>query len=135
MVKKISSRSYDSIRYKDFIKVASNFAHAAELAYEFEYYNAAGVLYIHSSIAYSDAITIKLSGKKCKVDNHYEVIQLLDQVIPQPRIDTRAINNFKSLIDHKNSISYSGDIYHKNDLEKIRKYFKRFKEWAESILD
>jgi hypothetical protein len=135
MVKKISSRAYDSIRYKDFLKVASNFAEGAELAYEFEYYNAAGVLYIHSSIAYSDAITIKLSGRKCKGENHYEVIQLLEQVIPQIRIDKRAINNFKSLIDHKNLISYSGDIYHKNDMEKIRKYFKRFREWAESILE
>ncbi|HMN50395.1 MAG TPA: hypothetical protein PKD67_14725 [Ignavibacteriaceae bacterium] len=46
MVKKISSGAYDSIRYKDFIKVASNFAEGAELAYEFEYYNAAGVLCI-----------------------------------------------------------------------------------------
>lgn len=35
MVKKISSGSSDSIKHKDFIKVASNFADAAELAYEF----------------------------------------------------------------------------------------------------
>lgn len=135
MVKKLSTRAYDSVRYRDFIRVASNFAEAADLAYEFDYYNAAGVLYIHSSIAYADAITIKLSGKKCKGENHYEVIHLLEEVIPQIRMDRKAINNFKSLIDHKNLISYSGDIYNKSDLGKIRKNFKKFKEWTEALVD
>lgn len=135
MVKRLSTRIYDAIRYKDFVNVALNFAEAAEVAYEFEYYNAAGVLYIHSSIALADAITIKLSGKKCKGENHYEVIHLLEEVIPQKNIDKKAINNFKSLIDHKNLISYSGSVYNKNDLIKIRKSFSRFKEWAERVLN
>lgn len=135
MVKKLSTKIYDSVRYKDFVKVAINFAEAAELAYEFEYYNAAGVLFIHSSIAYADAITIKLSGKKCNGENHYEVIHLLEQVIPQTRIDKKAINNFKSLIDHKNLISYSGDVYNKSDLIRMMKGFARFKEWAEVLVE
>ncbi|HMN18727.1 MAG TPA: hypothetical protein PKD03_14030 [Ignavibacteriaceae bacterium] len=135
MVKKVSSKTYDSTKYKSFIIVALNFSEAADLAFEFEYFNAAGVLYIHSAIAYSDAITIKLSGRKCSGNNHYEVIQLLESVVPKIRIDTKAFNNLKSLIDQKNLISYTGDIYHKKDLEKIIKAFKRFSEWAKSILE
>jgi len=134
MVKMVPAKTYDSIKYKSFIKVANNFANAADLAYEFEYYNASGVLYIHAAIAYSDAITIKLSGKKSSGDNHYEVIQLLESVVPITRIDNKAFNNLKSLIDHKNLISYTGDIYQQKDLVKIRKSFNRFKEWAESII-
>lgn len=87
MVKKVPAKTYDSGKYKDFSKVASNFAEAADLALEFGYYNAAGVLYIHSAIAYSDAITIKLSGKKSSGQKHYEVIQLLESVVPRIRID------------------------------------------------
>lgn len=134
MVKKVPSKNYDSAGYKTFIKVAVNFSEAADLAFEFDYYNAAGVLYIHSAIAYSDAITIKLSGKKCSGDNHYEIIQLLESAVPKLRVDKKAFNNLKSLIDHKNLISYTGDIYQKKDLEKISKAFKRFREWAESLL-
>ena len=82
MVKKVPAKTYDSTKYKNFLKVANNFGNAADLAYEFNYYNASGVLYIHAAIAYSDAITIKLSGKKSSGDNHYEVIQLLENVVP-----------------------------------------------------
>ena len=127
MVRKVSSKALDSMKYKNFIKVAENFVEAAKLAYEFDYYNASGVLYIHSAIAYADAITIKLSGKKCSGDNHYAVINLLDEVLPINSKDKKAFNNFKLLIDHKNLISYTGDIYHKKDLEKISKHFGRFK--------
>lgn len=134
MVKNIPAKTYDSAKHKNFLNVANNFANAADLAYEFDYYNAAGVLYIHAAIAYSDAITIKLSGKKSSGDNHYEVIQLLENVVPVTRIDNKAFNNLKSLIDHKNLISYTGDIYQQKDLVKIRKSFNRFKEWAESII-
>lgn len=54
MVKKVSAKSYDSVKHKSFLKAAENFAGAADLAYDFDYYNAAGVLYIHAAIAYSD---------------------------------------------------------------------------------
>ncbi|MBK6912303.1 MAG: hypothetical protein IPH11_00950 [Ignavibacteriales bacterium] len=134
MVKRVSSKVYDSVKYKNFIKVADNFKEAADLAFEFEYFNAAGVLYIHSAIAYSDAITIKLSGKKSSGENHYQVIQLLEDIIPKVRVDNKAFNNLKTLIDHKNLISYTGDVYQKKDLEKIRKSFHRYREWVVFLL-
>ena len=86
MVKKVPVKTYESIKFKSFTKVAENFSDTADLAYEFDYYNASGVLYIHASIAYSDAITIKLSGKKSNGENHYEVIQLLENVVPKQEL-------------------------------------------------
>ena len=134
MVKKVSAKTYEASRYKNFIKVAVNFAEAADLAFEFDYYNASGVLYIHSAIAFSDAITIKLSGKKSSGDNHFEVIHLLESVVPKIRIDVKAFNSLKTLIDNKNIISYTGDVYQRKDLDKMRRNFTRFREWAESVL-
>ena len=133
MVKKTISKTYDSVKYKNFISVAKNFEEAADLAFEFDYYNAAGVLYIHSAIAYADTITIKLSSLKSSGENHYEVINLIETVVPINLIQKKAINNFKSLIDHKNLISYTGDIYHKKDLDKIRRHFNNFKDCAMQI--
>lgn len=135
MVKKAFAKTVDSTRHTNFITVAESFYEAARMAYELEYYNASGVLYIHSAIAYADAITIKLSGKKCSGENHYAVINLLDEVLPQSTIDKKAFTNFKQLIDHKNLVSYTGDIYHKKDLDKISKHFERFKIWSETVLN
>lgn len=134
MVKKVPAKTYDSVRYKGFLSVAGNFEEAALLAFEFEYYNASGVLFIHSAIALADAITIKLAGRKSSGENHYEVINLMESVVPANRINKKALTNFKSLIDHKNLISYTGDIYHKRDVEKIKRYFHNFKVWALSLM-
>lgn len=134
MVKKTRAKTFDSVRYKNFLSVASNFEEAAALAFEFEYLNAAGVLYIHSAIALADAITIKLASQKSSGDNHYEVINLIEKVVPVNWINKKAVTNFKSLIDHKNLISYTGDIYHKKDIDKIKRYFTNFKVWAVSLL-
>ncbi len=108
MVKKISSKKYDNKKYLDFLKVAENFKGASDLAIDFEYFNAAGVLIIHSSIAYADAITIKLSSQKISGDSHYDIIALLKNVIPPNQMNNSALEHFKKLIDHKNIVSYSG---------------------------
>jgi hypothetical protein len=135
MVKKAISKSYHSVNYTKFINVAENFQNAAELALEFDYFNAAGVLFIHSAIAYADAITTKFASKKSSGDNHYMVINLIEEILPPIKIDKKSFNNFKLLIDHKNSVSYSGDIYNKKDVEKIKNCFLKFSFWAKNIIN
>lgn len=134
MVKKEHSRKIDNAKYLDFLKVAQNFEEGARLASEFEYFNAAGVLIIHAAIALADSVTIKLASKKSVGENHYEVISLLNEVTPASELKTNSINHFKALIDHKNFVSYSGDIYFKKDVDKLWKHFDRFKSWTEIIL-
>ena len=92
MVKKITTKRINSHRYKDFYKTATNFNEGAKVANEFEYFNAAGVLIIHAAIALADAITIKLVSEKCSGENHYEVINLLEEIIPKNK--QRMINYY-----------------------------------------
>lgn len=99
-------------------------------AYAFEYYNAAGVLVIHAAIALADSVTIKLAGKKCSGDSYYDIIELLRQVTPSSVNKNKALDQFKKLIDHKNQVSYHGDIYYKKDVDKLLKYFERFRSWV-----
>jgi hypothetical protein len=127
-------KKIDVNKYLDFIKVSDDFSNGSESAYTFEYYNAAGVLVIHAAIALADAVTIKLSGKKCSGESHYDIIDLLRLVIPPSQNKNKSLDQFKKLIDHKNKVSYYGDIYFKKDVDKLLNYFKRFKSWAGMLL-
>jgi hypothetical protein len=88
MTKKVSRKDVSSSEYKNFLTVSENFFKGAELAFEFEHYNSAGVLLVHAAIALADAVTIRFSSSKCSGDNHYEIIQLLKETAPQikPRL-------------------------------------------------
>jgi len=132
MVRKVPRKKIDINKFSNFIKVSENFYEGAKNANKFEYYNAAGVLVIHAAIALADSVTIKYSGEKCSGDNHYEIIGLLNEKTPESRLKTNALNQFKKLIDHKNIVSYSGDIYTKQDIAKLFKYFERFSNWQQN---
>jgi len=121
-------------KYLDFIKVAKDFAQGCESAYAFGYFNASGVLIIHAAIALADAVTVKLAGKKCSGESHYAVIDLLKTVTPNSSSKSKSLDQFKKLIDHKNKISYYGDIYQKKDVDKLLKHFERFKLWTDTLL-
>ncbi|MBK6915009.1 MAG: hypothetical protein IPH11_15610 [Ignavibacteriales bacterium] len=134
MVKKVSRKRIDYSKFEDFLSVSKNFIAGAELAVKSEYYNAAGLLIIHAAIAIADAITIRFSSTKCSGENHYEVIKLLKETAPRTRDTQNALNHFEKLIDHKNAVSYQGDIYVKQDIEQLLKHFDRFSNWAYSLL-
>jgi len=127
-------KKIEASRCNDFYIVAENFYQGAKVASDYAYYNAAGVLIVHSAIAYSDAICIKNKGVKIQGENHYEVISLLDDIITHSEEKKKALNHLKNIIDHKNSVSYSGEVYHKKDIESLWKQLDRFKFWAEQLL-
>lgn len=131
---KTGFRKVDVGKHHDFEKISKDFASGCESAYAFEYFNAAGVLIIHAAIALADSVTIKLAGKKCSGESHYEIIELLRLVTPPSANKNKALDQFKKLIDHKNQVSYQGNIYFRKDVDKLLKYFGRFKSWADSLL-
>lgn len=135
MTKRTTFKSYESSVYANFKIVADNFFEAAKLAYKYEYYNAAGVLIIHSAIALADALTIKLSSKKSRGDNHYEVISFVKDIVPYDNKKNKALDHLKQLIDHKNAVSYSGDIYSRKDIDILLKHYERFGSWVINVLD
>lgn len=134
MAHKTSRIKIEKSRSVGFQAVADNFWDASRLAYEFDYFNAAGVLIVHSVIALADALTIRLGGVKCRGENHYEIVSLLKDLVPDSTQKNRALNHFTSIIDHKNTVSYSGEIYTQKDVEKIIRHGERFSDWARAIL-
>ena len=135
MVHKSNRISMNKSLASNFIQVSNNFNEGANVAFEYEYYNAAGVLIVHAAIALADALTIKLGGVKCKGENHNEILGLLKDLSPAGTQRNVALNQLEAIISHKNAVSYSGSIYDKKDIEKLLKHFQRFSNWALSILN
>ncbi len=92
------------------------------------------MLIVHSAIAYSDSISIKNGGVKIQGDNHYEIISLLDDLISHLADKKKALNQLKIIMDHKNKVSYSGDVYDKKDIAALWKHFERYKIWVDELL-
>ncbi len=120
--------------YHDYFKVAESFYSGANLAKEFEYWNAAGVLIIHAAIAYTDAITIKIGGVKSQGEDHMAVIDLIRQVVILGEDGLRAVNHLSRMIEQKNIVSYSGEIYTRPNIEQLWKHLERYKTWTNTIL-
>ncbi len=118
----------------DYASVADNFAKGAELAKEFGYWNAAGVLIVHAAIAYTDAITIKVAGVKSRGEDHAQAARLIQEVVALDETGQKALNKLRRLIEEKNLVSYSGEIYQKNDIERMWKLLERYRNWAIEIL-
>ncbi|MBX2993050.1 MAG: HEPN domain-containing protein [Bacteroidetes bacterium] len=125
----------DRARSLDYRKVAQNFFDGAALAREFEYWNAAGVLIMHAAIAWSDAIAIKIGGVKSRGADHHDTIALLDELIVVDENSKKAMQHLRRIIDHKNAVSYSGEIYERGDIEQLWKLITRFREWSLEVLE
>ena len=116
-------------------RVAENFYDGAKVATEYEYWNAAGVLIVHAAIAYGDTITIKYSGVKSKGEDHQVLVNLIDSVIAKSLVKKSALQQLTRIIDHKNAVSYGGNIYEKTDIDQLWKHLERFKSWAEELIN
>ena len=136
MTPRMSRRtSVHRTKYHDYVKVADNFYLGAELAKEFEYWNAAGVFIIHAAIAYTDAITIKVGGVKSQGEDHMAAVDLLREVVALDEAGQKASHHLARMIEQKNVVSYSGEVYARTNIEQLWKQLERYKAWAVSILD
>jgi hypothetical protein len=134
MVKSSIKKTVDQSKYNNYKAVAVNFADGAEIAREYEYWNAAGVLIIHAAIAYSDALTIKYGGVKGQGEDHSAVVTLLKGVIAKSSENKASLLHLEKIIAHKNAVSYNGEIYNSKDINMLWKHFERFRDWAEKLL-
>ncbi len=114
--------------------MADNFYQGAEVAAEYEYWNAAGVLIVHAAIAYGDAVTIKYGGVKSRGDDHQELVNLLDKIVAHSAQKKNGLNQLSKIIAHKNAVSYMGDLYERKDITQLKKHIERFKSWVKTLL-
>ncbi|MDF1612087.1 MAG: hypothetical protein AB1695_10805 [Stygiobacter sp.] len=135
MVRAIKKTIVDKSKFIVYKKIAESFYQSSLSEIKFERWNSAGVLIIHSAIAFADSITIKKAGIKSRSENHIDVVRLIDAIIPDSDSKKNSLNQLERLIAHKTSVSYSGEPYDKKDIEKLFKHLENFKTWAIKIIN
>lgn len=59
---------------------------------------------------------------------------LLKEVVALDDRGQKALNHFGRMIQQKNIVSYSGEVYTREDIDKLWKQLDRYKEWALTVL-
>ena len=60
--------------------------------------------------------------------------RLMEEVVALDENGRKALNKLRRLIEEKNLVSYSGEIYHKKDIERMWKLLERYRNWAVEML-
>lgn len=121
--------------FKKYLDVAEHFCQAAKDSMELDYWTASGVLVVHSAIAYSDALCIKLSGVKSVGENHEDAVALLESVVAASDEKSSALNQLRRIIEEKTKVSYLGELYTSAQIKEMWKRLERFRKWALEILN
>ena len=134
MTRRTGRKSVERSRYRDYERVADHFFEAARDAMELEYWTAAGVLIVHSAIAYSDALCIQQSGVRSAADDHEEAAALLEQALPPGDHISKAVQQLRRIIDEKTKVSYLGELYRRAQAHALWGRLDRFRRWAKRVL-
>ena len=134
MVRTGGRKSVPRQKFNEYQNVAEHFYNAAKDSIELEYWTAAGVLIVHSAIAYTDALCIKLAGIKSVAENHEDAIVLVESVVGETEEKSKAINQLKRIIEEKTKVSYLGELYSSSQTRDMWKRLERFRGWAKKIL-
>ncbi len=134
MAKKVRRAEVDRGEAGSFRAAAEQFLKAARLAREHGYGTAAGLLFVHAAIAYSDAVSIHLAGVRSTSDNHHDAVALLGEAAARIKDPDRAAQHLRRLIDEKSRVAYTGEILKKSEVEALENHAERFRAWFEPIL-
>ena len=134
MAKRRGRKSVSRHRFKEYENVAEHFYNAAQDSMSLEYWTAAGVLIVHSAIAFTDALCIKMSGVKSVGEDHEDAIILLESSITESKEKSKAINQLRRIIEEKTKVSYLGELYSASQTREMWKRLERFRKWAKVIL-
>lgn len=134
MAERRGRKSVPRHRYKEYQNVAEHFYDAAKDSMELEYWTAAGVLIVHSAIAFTDALCIKLAGVKSFGENHEDAVTLVESIVAESEGKSQAINQLRRIIQEKTKVSYLGELYSSSQAKEMWKRLERFRKWAKQIL-
>jgi hypothetical protein len=134
MTKKTKRAAVDRREAAKYAAAAAQFTQAAGLAREFEYWNASGLLYVHSAIAFADAVAIARKGEKSTSENHMDALVLFGEVTAGLKGRDEAREHLRRILEEKTRVAYEGTSFRRSDLEKLVVHADRLRTFAERIL-
>ena len=133
--KKIPRKSVDRLRFKEFLTVAGQNMEAAADNMKSDLWTPAGILIVHSSIAYTDALTIKAAGVRSSGEHHAMAVDLVAQVLELKREDQNALAHFRRIIGEKARVAYGGKAYPESRVRQMWTNLERYRKWVEEKLE
>ncbi|HEX8271801.1 MAG TPA: hypothetical protein VF615_04050 [Longimicrobiaceae bacterium] len=96
------------------------------------YGNALGVIAVHASIAYNDALTISFRGIKSTEGDHRKAADVLRQALGS-RARSEQVERLRSILSLKDRISYAGQFYTLEEARHLLRSAEAFCSWAEAL--
>jgi hypothetical protein len=123
-------------RFTVYYRRAEQFADAMKLCQDdlSAYASAAGLLAVHSAIAYSDALLIRLTGTRPHGKNHRDAVPALKRACTGAKIAPDGIKHLEKLLSVKADISYGDKQVDDERGAALCSKAERFQTWAKEIL-
>ena len=61
-------------------------------------------------------------------------VDLLREVVTLDQDGQKALNHLGRMIQQKNVVSYNGEVYARNDIDKLWKQLERYRAWVLTVL-
>lgn len=135
MGKRTPQRRVERTRSDDYAAVARSFLEAAKVALEFRYFNAAGLLSIHSAIAFADTVTVRKLGERSTAESHDQVVDLLSRAAGAQVGFRQAVTHLTRLLNEKNRTAYTGELSTESTAADLLTHADRFAEWAQAMAE
>jgi len=95
------------------------------------YRTGVGLLAIHSVISLSDAVTVGLTGKRGKYQDHAQAARELDKLCTSHRVSNRqGIGHLAWLLGQKNTVAYEDRRFDDVSVRLAVEKAERFNAWA-----
>jgi len=99
---------------------------------------AAGLLAVHSAIAFNDAVLIKLTGASGKSSDHKQAPEMTRKACRAKGLDDKTIDkgisHLVKLIRFKDQIAYQGKTISDEEILKFCEASERFQTWVKPML-
>jgi len=77
---------------------------------------------------------VKVGGVKSAGGDHMPAAALLETVVAIDADGKKAIGHLRALIEEKTLVSYSGEIYRREDIRRMGRHLDRYRAWADRLL-
>lgn len=126
-------RNVDPATTQQYIDKAGHFLQGMKLLNDdvANYRSGVGLLAIHSAISLSDAISVALTGKRGKYQDHAQAARGLNKLCASNKISNRqGINHFKWLLGQKNAVAYEHRRFDDDSVRLAVDKAEKFSAWA-----
>jgi hypothetical protein len=134
VTKRTNRSAADRDRASGFAESGRRFLEGANSEFELENWDSAALLFVHSGIAYADAVSVRRRGEKAAGENHADSVVLFGEATAGIPGRDEAVSHLRRLIEEKTRVSYIGTAVRKTEAHALRQHAERFQTFCTKLL-